>query len=99
MYFISISYRYLRPRIDGIADKTHQKYSSLLASQEIWTYGLTYHQSYKYVHHAAQYSSTFRVAPTQAVRYDLSRGLPSYILFRFDYVRLTFVQYACILAM
>ena len=34
--------------------------------------------------------STFRVASTEAVSYDLSRGLPTGI---FDYVRFIFVQY------
>ena len=43
-----------------------------------------------YAHYAAQYPSTFRVASTEAVSYDLSRGLPTGI---FDYVRFIFVQY------
>ena len=34
--------------------------------------------------------STFRVASTEAVSYDLSRGLPTGI---FDYARFIFVQY------
>ena len=54
---------------------------------------------HKYVHHAAQYPSTFRVAPTQAVIYDLSSGLPACILLRFDYVRVTLGRYTCIFAM
>ena len=40
--------------------------------------------------YAAQYPSTFRVASTEAVSYDLSRGLPTGI---FDYARFIFVQY------
>ena len=43
-----------------------------------------------YAHFAAQYPSTFRVASTEAVSYELSRGLPTGI---FDYVRFIFVQY------
>ena len=46
-------------------------------------------ESLTYVHYATQYPSTFRVASTEAVSYDLSRGLPTGI---FDYVRFTFVQ-------
>ena len=43
-----------------------------------------------YAHYAAQYPSTFRVASTEAVSYDLSRGVPTGI---FDYARFIFVQY------
>ena len=43
-----------------------------------------------YAHYAAQYPSTFMVASTEAVSYDLGRGLPTGI---FDYVRFVFVQY------
>ena len=43
-----------------------------------------------YAHYAAQYPSTFRVASTEAVSFDLSRGLPTGT---FDYVRFIFVQY------
>ena len=43
-----------------------------------------------YAHYPAQYPSTFRVASTEEVSYDLSRGLPTGI---FDYVRFIFVHY------
>ena len=43
-----------------------------------------------YAHYAAQYPSTFKVASTEVVSYDLSRGLPTDI---FDYVRFIFVQH------
>ena len=46
-----------------------------------------------YAHYAVQYPSTFsmfRVASTEAVSYDLSKGLPTGI---FYYVSFIFVQY------
>ena len=43
-----------------------------------------------YAHYAAQYPSTFRVASTEAVSYDLSRGLPTGI---FVHVSFIFVQH------
>ena len=43
-----------------------------------------------HAHYAAQYASTFRAASTEAVSYDLSRGLPTGI---FYYARFIFVQY------
>ena len=45
-------------------------------------------------HYAAQYPFTFRVASTEAVSYDLSRGLPTAI---FNYVRFIFVQHVLVL--
>ena len=49
---------------------------------------------YIYPPHIAQYPSTFRVACSQAVSFDLSRGLTSSMCCVFIFVRFIFVQYA-----